>query len=89
VYCAHVTKLEYLSKPITDDQGNLTELGELITDDKALDFDDWLDAKTFLTGCPQRLIGIGLKIRQGQALTPYERLYLYRFRQREQKRLIE
>ena len=87
--CPKAIKLEYLDKPITDGEGNITELGELIADDKAINLDQWLDSKTFLRGCPQRLICIGHKIRQGQALTEYERLYLYRFRKREQKRLIE
>ncbi len=72
-----------------DGGGEPSELIEFIADDKAIDLDQWLDDKTFLAGCPQRLIGIALKIRQGQALTPYERLYLYRFRKREQKRLIK
>jgi len=87
--CPKATKLEYLDKPITDSEGNLTELGELIADDKAIDLDAWLDADTFIRGCPKRLIAIAHKINEGQALTPYERLYLYRFRKREQKSLIE
>jgi hypothetical protein len=52
--CPKAIKLEYLSQPIANDDGNLTELGELIADDKAIDLDAWLDSKTFLTGCPQR-----------------------------------
>ena len=87
--CPKAIKLESLSKPIIDSEGNVTELGELIADDNAIDLDAWLDSKTFLLGCPKRLIGIAHKIRQGQALTQYERLYLYRFRKREQKTLIE
>ena len=87
--CPKAIKLESLDKPIVDGDGNLTELGELIADDKAIDLDAWLDSKTFLSGCPQRLIAIALKLTEGQALSQYERLYLWRFRQREQKRLIE
>jgi hypothetical protein len=86
--CPKAIKLEYLDEPITDDEGNLTDLGELIADDRAIDLDEWLDSKTFLTRCPQRLIGIAHKLQQGQALTHYERNYLWRFRQREQKTLI-
>jgi hypothetical protein len=86
--CPKAVKLEYLSQPITDD-GNLTELGELIADDKAIDLDAWLDAKTFLTGCPQRLIAIAHKRLNGIALTKYEQLYLCRLWRRQQKRLIE
>jgi hypothetical protein len=84
--CPKAVKLEYLSKPITDD-GNLTELGELIADDRAIDLDAWLDSKTFLRGCPQRLIVIARKIRNGQTLTNRERQYLWSWRKREQKSL--
>jgi len=87
--CPKAIKLEYLSKPITDSEGNLTELGELIADDKAVDLDAWLDRKTFLLGCPQRLIGIGYKRQEGIPLTKYEQLYLCRFWKRQQKGLIE
>jgi len=85
--CPKAVKLEYLSQPITND-GNLTELGELIANDKAIDLDAWLDAKTFLTGCPQRLIEIAYKITSGQKLTATDSQYLWRYRKREQKPLI-
>jgi hypothetical protein len=84
--CPKAVKLEYLSQPITDD-GNLTELGELIADDRAVDLDAWLDSKTFLTGCPQRLIDIAVKIREGQSLNGADRKYLCKWRKREQLRL--
>ena len=87
--CPKAIKLEYLSQPITDSEGNLAELGELIADDRAIDLDAWLDSKTFLTGCPQRLIAIAHKRVNGIALTKYEQLYLCRFWKRQQKRLIE
>jgi len=86
--CPKAIKLEYLSKPIVDGEGNITELGELIADDKALDLDAWLDDKTFLDGCPQRLIDIGYRIRNGQALDGKDQKYLWRYRQKEQKRLF-
>ena len=86
--CPKAIKLEYLSKPISDGDGNITELGELIADDKAIDLDAWLDDKTFLLGCPQRLIGIGYKIRNRIPLDNKDKCYLQRFRQREQKRLF-
>jgi uncharacterized Zn finger protein (UPF0148 family) len=86
--CPKAIKLEYLSQPITDDDGNLTELGELIADDKTIDLADWLDAKTFLRGCPQRLIEIAHKITDGQKLTATDSQYLWRYRKREQKPLI-
>ena len=86
--CPKAIKLEYLSKPIIDSNGNITELGELVADDKAIDLDQWLDSKAFLLGCPQRLIDIALKMRQGQALTIADRKYLCKWRKREQKTLI-
>ena len=86
--CPKAIKLEYLSKPITDSEGNLTELGEMIADDHAIDLDAWLDRKTFLLGCPQRLIGIGYKRQEGIPLDDKDKKYLRRFRRREQKRLF-
>jgi len=86
--CPKAIKLEYLSKPITDSEGNITELGEMIADDHAIDLDAWLDDKTFIAGCPQRLIGIAHKIRQGIPLDNKEDCYLRRFRRRGQKRLF-
>jgi len=80
--------LESLNKPIADGDGNLTELGELIADDHAIDLDAWLDAKTFEQGCPQRLIDIAHKRVNGIALDKADRKYLCKWRRREQKRLI-
>ena len=86
--CPKAIRIESLSKPIIDNEGRLTELGNLIADDKALDLADWLDIKTFLLGCPQRLIDIAEKIREGKPLNNKEDCYLRRFRRREQKRLF-
>jgi len=80
--CPKAIKLEYLSKPITDSEGNLTELGELIADDKAIDLDQWLDAKIFLDGCPIRLIGIGYKRREGIPLDGKDQDYLDHWRKK-------
>jgi len=86
--CPRAIKVEYLDKPITNDEGNLTEFGELIADDHSLNLDEWLDSKIFLAGCPQRLIGVAHKIQEGQALTIADRKYLWKWRKREQKTLI-
>jgi hypothetical protein len=86
--CPKLVKVESLHKPIIDSQGNLTELGDLIADDKALDIDAWLDARTFLLGAPERLLLIGGKIRDGETLTESERQYLSRWRRQEQKKLL-
>lgn len=87
--CPKAIKLESLDQPIIDSEGHTTELGELIADDKALDLDAWVDARTFLLGFPQRLLAIAHKLDNGDVLTPYDRLYLCRFRKREQKALFQ
>jgi len=83
-----LVRVESLHKPIIDSEGNLTELGELIADDKALDIEAWLDARTFLLGAPERLLLIGKKILDGIALTNAEMKYLCKWRKREQKKLV-
>ena len=86
--CPKAIKLESLNKPIIDSEGNTTELGELIADDKALDLDAWVDARTFLLGFPQRLLLIADKLNSGDNLTHSDSQYLYKFRKREQKKLF-
>jgi hypothetical protein len=87
--CPKLVKIESLNKPIVDGEGNMSELGNLIADDKTLDLDAWLDYKTFLLTSPERLILIGEKIRDGIALTHAERNYLYKYRKREQNKLFQ
>jgi hypothetical protein len=82
--CPKAIRIEYLSKPIIDDNGNTTELGELIADDRALDLDAWLDAKTFLLGFPKRLLDIANKINNGETLTNRDHQYLWYWRKKEQ-----
>jgi hypothetical protein len=65
----------------------MTELGELIADDRAVDMAEWLDLRLFEAGCPLRLVAIAQKISQGVALSHYDKNYLWRFRKREQKKL--
>ncbi len=86
--CPKAIKLESFNKPIIDSEGHTTELGELIADDKALDLDAWLDAKTFLLGFPQRLLEIADKLNNSEALTNKDRQYLWYWRRREQKSLL-
>ncbi len=86
--CPKAVKLEYLEAPIVDGEGNLTELGELITDDTALDLAAWTDINTFIRGCPNRLLEIAGKIQDGEALTKGEHCYIQRFRKREQNSLF-
>jgi len=80
--CPKAIKLEYLSEPMTDSEGNLTELGELIADDHAIDLDQWLDRKTFILGLPERLIAIGYKRREGIPLDGKDQDYLDHWRKK-------
>jgi len=86
--CPKAIKLESLNKPIIDSEGNLTDIGNLIIDDKALDLDAWLDDKTFKLTSPERLLLIGEKLQDKIALTKAEQKYLERYRKREQKKLF-
>ena len=86
--CPKAVKLESINKPIIDGEGHTTELGELIADDKAIDLGAWIDARTFLLGFPQRLLAIAHKMDKGDNLTHSDSQYLYKFRKREQKRLL-
>jgi hypothetical protein len=82
--CQRAIRLESLNQPITDGEGNTTELGELITDDNALDLPEWVDARTFLIGAPVRLKAIAIKRSKGDILTHAERQYLSKLRRRQQ-----
>jgi hypothetical protein len=86
--CPKAVRLDRLNKPIIDSEGHTTELGELIADDKALDLDAWVDARTFLLGFPQRLMVVAHKLDNGEALTNADMIYLCRFRKREQMKLL-
>ena len=86
--CPKAIKIESLSKPITDSEGNVTELGDTIADDKAIDIGSWLDARTFLLSCPNRLIQVAHKRLGGIPLNNADKLYLSKWRKRERKSLL-
>jgi len=86
--CPKAIKVESLSKPITDQDGNITELGQLIADDRAIDVADWVTVNTWRLGYPARLVEIADKIRQDKALSASDRLYLTRYRRKAQGRLL-
>ena len=88
VDCPKVIKIESLNKPVIDGEGNTTELGELIADDKAIDLDAWVSDSTWEIGYPKRLVAIAYRLKAGIPLTKYDRLCLCRYRKREQKKLI-
>ena len=86
--CPRAVKVERLSKPIIDSEGNLTELGELIADDTALDIPQWLELNEQLLHTPDRALAIAGKIQDGEKLTPAESRYLYKLRRKLQKNLL-
>ena len=85
--CPKAIKLESLNKPIIDSEGNLTELGELIADDKATDLDGWVSSTTWELGYKRRLVDIAYKLDRGEALSSRDREYLRYWRQKDQKKL--
>jgi hypothetical protein len=70
-----------LNSQIEDGEGDSIELIDTIADDNAIDLDAWLDAKTWLLGCPKRLVGIAHKRVKGIALDKADQKYLERYRQ--------
>ena len=86
--CPKAIKLESLNKPILDGEGNLTELGELIADDKAMELDAWVSDSTWEIGYKPRLVAIAYKLKGGYPLTNADMIYLCKWRKKEQKRLI-
>ena len=77
-----------LNTEINDGDGNTTELIETVADDRAIDLEAWLEAKTWLLGCPERLVVIASKRVKGIPLTNADMIYLCKWRKREQKRLV-
>jgi len=74
-----------LETEIENGDGEIIELINTVADDKAIDVSAWIDARTWLLGCPHRLVQIASKRLKGIALEPKEKMYLQRFRHREQK----
>jgi DNA-directed RNA polymerase specialized sigma24 family protein len=77
-----------LESDLTIDDSNTAELMEVVADDTAIDLDAWVDARTFLLGCPIRLIQIANKMSKGDNLSATDSQYLWRFRKHEQKRIM-
>jgi len=87
--CPKAIKLESLNKPVIDSEGNTTELGELIADDKALELGAWVSESIWQLGYKPRLVAIAHKLHSGESLTERERQYLSRYRRQEQKNFLE
>lgn len=65
--------------------GTTIELSETVADDKPLDLDSWLEARSRLEGLPRPIVVIGKKLQRGDLLTKDQRLYPSRFRKGEIK----
>src|SRR4030042_4781440 len=76
-------KVISLNTKVEDWEGNGIELIETIADDSAIDLEAWVDSRTWLLGCPKRLIQIASKRVSGIALEHADRLYLSKWRKRE------
>jgi len=72
-----------LNDTIDDGDGNNVELLETLADDQAIDLEAWVDARTWLMGCPRRLVKIALKKVMGKSLEKNDQKYLERYRQKE------
>ena len=75
-----------LNETIEDDDGDSVELSETLADDQAIDLEAWVDAKTWLHGCPHRLVKIACKKVRDKPLDKNEQKYLERYRQVELKK---
>ena len=76
-----------LNNEVRDWEGDSIELLDTIADDRALDLESWVDSRTWLLGCPRRLIEIAGKKATGIALTQTDHQYLWRYRKREMQPL--
>jgi hypothetical protein len=87
--CPKVIKIESLNKPVIDSEGNTTELGELIADDKAIDLDAWVSSSTWEIGYPNRLVAIAYNLKAGIPLDKKDQKYLERYRRKAQTNFFE
>jgi len=80
--------IQSLDQPTTDYDGYECRLLDTVADDNAIDLDAWLDDKTFLLGCPMRLIEIATKKANGQPLSWKDHKYWEREIKKTQKALF-
>ena len=70
-----IGRVTSLETPIN---GEGIELIDILADDKAIDLEAWIDDKTWLLGCPVRLIEIAYKRVKGIPLDGNDQRYLNR-----------
>ena len=81
------TRFTSLNTVIEDGDGDSVELIDTVADDRAIDLDQWLEAKYWLYSYPRRLVIIASKKVAGYPLNSRDRDYLYHQRKKAQKRL--
>lgn len=86
--CPKLIKLVSLDDQWVGSDGQVHSLLDTVADDQALDLDDWVDCKTWLEGCPTRLVEIALKVTEGKPLNAKDRKYLSRYRKKTQISLL-
>jgi len=86
--CPKIRDVISLDAEYTDNNGNTITLADTIADDEAIDLDLWIDAYTWLSGCPVRAVDIAYKLLAGLKLSGADRKYLCKIRKREQKPLF-
>ncbi len=86
--CPKVRTVISLDAEYLDATGSTYQLRDVIADDNAVNLDNWLDAVTWLLGCPTRLVDIGNKLRGGKPLDGKDRKYLWKFRKKTQNPLF-
>ena len=86
--CRKGVEVVSLNSHIEDGEGNSVELIETLADDNAIDIDAWVEARTWLLGCPKRLVEIAHKTVNGIGLEVADRKYLCKWRKKAQKRLF-
>jgi len=77
-----------LNETVDDGDGNETEFYQMLADDKAIDLEDWLDARLWLYRAPPRLVKIAYKKVSGKPLEARDSEYLRRFKKNFQKSLF-
>jgi hypothetical protein len=75
-----------LNGELDNGDGDTVELWQTLADDRAIDLEAWLDAKSWLLGCPKRLVQIASKRASGKPLNERERRYFNRQREKELKK---
>ena len=81
-------KVISLNNMVNDWEGDSAELLDTIADDNALNLESWVDSRTWLLGCPRRLIEIASKRLNGETLANADRKYLCKLRKREIRPLL-